>query len=76
MTDDTIRTCPECGQQLRFPKDVGGVLMACPNCGAQFRSDFKLGNGKRVRRRPKNLLVQIFELPSTLLRYLGRWIGM
>ncbi len=74
MTDNTIRTCPKCGQQLRFPKDVGGVLMACPNCGTHFRSDFKFGN--RVSPKPKNIFVQIFELPSTLLRYLGRWIGM
>ena len=74
MTDNTIRTCPECGQQLRFPKDVGGVLMECPNCGARFHSGFKLR--KQVRPRPKNVFVQIFELPSTLLRYLGRWIGM
>ena len=74
MTDNTIRTCPKSGQQLRFPKNVGGVLMACPNCGARFRSDFKLG--KRVSPKPKNVFVQIFELPSTLLRTLGRWIGM
>jgi hypothetical protein len=70
MADDTIRTCPECGQQLRIPKDIGGVLMACPSCGTQFQSDFKLG--KKAVSRPKSLLVQIFELPSTLLRYLGR----
>ncbi len=73
MTDNAIRTCPKCGQQLRFPKDVGGVLMACPNCGTHFHPEFKLG--KRVSSRPKNIFIQIFELPSTLLRYLGRWIG-
>ncbi|BBO66911.1 hypothetical protein DSCA_08410 [Desulfosarcina alkanivorans] len=74
MTHNSIKTCPECGQQLRFPKDVGGVLMECPNCGARFKPDFKLG--KQVRPSSKSVFVQIFELPSTLLRYLGRWIGM
>jgi DNA-directed RNA polymerase subunit M/transcription elongation factor TFIIS len=72
MTDEIIKKCPKCGQQLRFPKDIGGVLMACPNCGKQFHSDFKLGN--RLRKRQKNLLLQIFELPSTLLETIGRRI--
>ena len=25
LTDNTIKTCPKCGQQLRFPKDVDKV---------------------------------------------------
>ena len=50
------------------------IDMECPNCGTQFKSDFKLG--RQASPRPKNVFSQIFELPSTLLRYLGRWIGM
>ena len=41
--DDPTRHCPKCGQELRFPEGVGGVLMACPVCGHRFASPFKLG---------------------------------
>lgn len=47
MSDALVRTCPGCGQALRFPPDVGGVLMACPECGHRFASPFRLaGNAK------------------------------
>jgi len=39
---DPVRHCPNCGQALRFPEGVGGVLMACPACGHRFASSFKL----------------------------------
>lgn len=42
MPDALVRTCPGCGQTLRFPSDVGGVLMACPECGHRFASPFRL----------------------------------
>ncbi len=42
MSDALVRTCPGCGQTLRFPPDVGGVLMACPECGHRFASPFRL----------------------------------
>lgn len=42
MTQDHVRRCPDCGQALRFPSNVGGVLMACPQCGHRFVSPFKL----------------------------------
>jgi hypothetical protein len=42
MSDALVRTCPSCGQALRFPPDVGGVLMACPECGHRFASPFRL----------------------------------
>jgi hypothetical protein len=46
MSKDPVRHCPGCGQALRFPTNVGGVLMACPECGYRFASPFKLaGNG-------------------------------
>ena len=38
MTDDMLKKCPKCGQQLRFPEDIGGMLMACPSCGNKFQS--------------------------------------
>ncbi|BAH75218.1 hypothetical protein [Solidesulfovibrio magneticus] len=48
MSDALVRTCPGCGQALRFPPDVGGVLMACPECGHRFASPFRLaGNAKK-----------------------------
>ncbi len=48
MTEYTEKKCPKCGQQLRFPKNVGGVLMACPSCGNEFHSDFKLGGTRMM----------------------------
>ena len=49
MSDALVRTCPGCGQALRFPPDVGGVLMACPECGHRFASPFRLaGNAKNT----------------------------
>ena len=41
--DDPTRHCPKCGQALRFPNGIGGVLMACPVCGHRFASPFRLG---------------------------------
>jgi hypothetical protein len=31
---------------LRFPADVGGVLMACPICGRRFAAPFRLAGTK------------------------------
>jgi len=56
------KRCPKCGQLLRFPEGVGGVLMACPSCGHKFSSDFRLAGVKR-----KGTVQRIFELPSELL---------
>jgi len=56
------KRCPKCGQLLRFPDGVGGVLMACPSCGNKFSSDFRLAPMKR-----KGQLQRIFELPCDLL---------
>ncbi|WP_155318842.1 hypothetical protein [Desulfosarcina alkanivorans] len=72
MTDHTIKTCPKCGQQLRFPEKIGGVLMACPSCGHRFQSDFKLERpGRRAHR---NLFTTLFEMPSALLRRICRLV--
>ena len=69
--DHTEKKCPKCGQQLRFPKNVGGVLMACPSCGEKFHSDFKLGGAKQ-RVAKKGLLISMFELPYKIVSYIGR----
>ena len=67
MTDSTEKQCPKCGQQLKFPKNIGGVLMACPSCGNKFYSDFKLGGTKRSEHR--GILKTIFEMPyETMMR--------
>ena len=47
MSDAPVRTCPGCGQALRFPPDVGGVLMACPECGHRFASPFRLADAAK-----------------------------
>lgn len=44
MTDHIEKQCPECSQQLRFPSNIGGVLMSCPACDNKFRSDFRLSS--------------------------------
>ena len=71
MTDYTVKTCPKCGQQLRFPDNIGGMLMACPSCGHKFQSDFKLGGTRRSD--PRNLFIQLFELPYKTVRRIGRF---
>ncbi len=80
MTEHTEKKCPECGQRLRFPKNVGGLVMACPSCGKKFSSDFKLGSAKRrgVHRKQspaqRGLLMTIFELPSNIVSRIARLI--
>lgn len=71
MQDHIEKTCPKCGQRLRFPKNVGGIVMACATCGHRFHSDFKLGGVKKNTNR--SMAVTLFELPSTLIRSIGRY---
>lgn len=71
MSNYIEKQCPECGQQLRFPKHVGGVVMACPSCGKKFSSDFKVGQvGKKQH---PGVAATIFELPTTLIERLYRY---
>ena len=72
MTDFTEKECPKCGQKLRFPNNIGGMLMACPSCGQKFHSDFKLGNGKRNNR---DIVINVFELPTKILGRIGRYFS-
>jgi predicted amidophosphoribosyltransferase len=68
MTNTTEKKCPKCGQQLRFPDNIGGILMACPTCGNKFHSDFKIGGVRK--RTPGNLLSNIFEMPYKIFKRL------
>jgi DNA-directed RNA polymerase subunit RPC12/RpoP len=71
MTHYTQKKCPACGQQLRFPTNIGGMLMACPTCGQKFYSDFRLEvTGKTA---PRQILTNVFEMPSTIIGRIGRY---
>ncbi len=71
MPDYTEKKCPKCGQKLRFPNNIGGILMICPSCGNKFHSDFKLiGTRRSVQR---GILTTIFEIPCKLMGRLGRY---
>ena len=73
MTEYTVKKCPKCGQQLRFPEDIGGMLMACPSCGNKFHSDFKLGSTRRSNHR--NILINLFEMPYKIVSRIGRYFA-
>lgn len=69
MTDSIEKTCPECGQRMRIPRNVGGVVMACPECGKKFYSDFKVGGADENNGITAE---SIFEMPTSLLSKLSR----
>jgi hypothetical protein len=71
MTDHTEKKCPQCHQMLRFPKNIGGMLMACPSCGKKFYSDFKLVGSKKSDR--QNIVINVFEAPSKLFDRISRY---
>ena len=72
MTEHSETKCPNCGQKLRVPKNVGGLLMACPTCGEKFHSDFKIGStGQRAA--PRGLFITIFEFPYKMVSRMGRF---
>ncbi|TKB26861.1 hypothetical protein FCL47_06660 [Desulfopila sp. IMCC35006] len=73
MTSHTEKKCPKCGQKLRFPNDIGGMLMACPSCGKKFYSDFKLGKVGESERQGK--ISDIFEMPSRVIDRIGRYFS-
>jgi DNA-directed RNA polymerase subunit RPC12/RpoP len=70
MSDYFEKKCPQCGQKLRFPKNIGGMLMACPSCGNKFHSDFKIGGTRRAQR---GILVTLFGLPYEIMNRISRY---
>jgi tRNA(Ile2) C34 agmatinyltransferase TiaS len=70
-TSNTEKKCPKCGQRLRFPENIGGMLMACPSCGKKFHSDFKLGSTRRSVHR--EILTTVFEMPCKIMKHIGRY---
>ncbi len=75
MADYTVKKCPKCGQQLRFPDNIGGMLMACPSCGNKFKSDFKLGVGGSRSSVPRNIFIDVFEMPYNVIRRIRRYFA-
>lgn len=71
MHTHTQKTCPKCGQKLRIPNDIGGVVMVCPSCGKKLYSEFKLSHAGSGGRR--NFFVTVFEMPDTILGRIKRW---
>ncbi len=68
MTDYREEKCSECGQLLRIPEKIGGILMVCPSCGNKIHSDFKLGSGSGCKVVQQGIAMRIFEMPYELLR--------
>lgn len=68
----TEKQCPECGQLLRLPKNIGGMVMACPTCGTKFYSEFKLGGVRRSTN--ANMLTTIFEWPYKILKRIAGFL--
>jgi hypothetical protein len=73
MADHEEKACPSCGQRLRFPKNVGGIVMACPSCKQKFHSDFKIGVGQRTH--SPGVAVTLFELPGRVLARIVRFFS-
>jgi DNA-directed RNA polymerase subunit RPC12/RpoP len=73
MNNYTEKKCPKCGQKLRFPNNIGGMLMACPSCGQKFHSDFRLGKAKNNG--PREIVINVFEMPSKILDRIGRYFS-
>ncbi|PID77241.1 MAG: hypothetical protein CSB24_02385 [Deltaproteobacteria bacterium] len=71
------KQCPGCGQRLRIPSRIGGMLMKCPSCGKNFHTDFKLNHqpSPPAKKTRKNPLVLLFELPTMLISYLRRFFS-
>lgn len=73
MRNSVEKQCPQCGQRLRFPKNIGGMVMVCPACGSRFYSDFKLGGINKSAGQVEG--VTLFEMPDSLLRRIVRFFS-
>lgn len=47
------------------------MLMACPTCGKKFYSDFRLGKTKGNMHR--EILINVFEMPSNIITRISRF---
>jgi predicted amidophosphoribosyltransferase len=74
MTDYKEKTCPKCGQKLRFPTHVGGIVMRCPSCGKEFHSDFKIGHAGKQQQPSPSPLMTLFEMPSRTIDSIARFL--
>lgn len=73
MMEYTEEQGHQCGQRLRLPKNIGGLVMVCPTCGNKFHSDFKLAGIKR--RTHANMLTNIFEWPYNTLKRIAGFVA-
>lgn len=73
MANNHEQNCPKCGQRLRFPDHIGGMLMACPACGNRFYSDFRLSGANRPARH--NEWIHSCEPPTRLWRRIARFFS-
>lgn len=64
MSDHTVKSCPDCGQKLRFPENIGGMVMSCPSCGRKFYSDFRLNNPHKNPRNERKTNQRPLKAPS------------
>lgn len=66
MQQDSARHCPKCGQALRFPEHIGGMLMACPSCGHRFATPFRLAGPAETTgaHSPKPTVVPLQSVPN------------
>jgi DNA-directed RNA polymerase subunit RPC12/RpoP len=76
MSEFTEIKCPQCGQKLRIPRNIGGMLMACPSCGKKFHTDFKFTAGAPKQAEPRGMVISIFELPNRIITRIWRLITL
>lgn len=68
MSEGPVRQCPNCGQALRFPSHVGGVLMVCPVCGHRFASPFRLAGDPALATPPRPAPLRPAPVPDPVLQ--------
>lgn len=73
MIEYTEKQCPQCGQRLRLPNNIGGIVMECPTCGKKFHTDFKLGGIRRSTH--ATMLTNLFQWPSATLKRIAEFLA-
>ncbi len=74
MPEYCEKPCPQCGQKLRFPTNVGGIVMRCPSCGKEFHSDFKVGSSINKRQHQEGTVAKIFGMPMAVLKNISHFL--